>query len=59
MAMDYQRELFQTDDTELSILMKMYNISDRMYEESLERLKDWYRLQPHLPKNEIGNNLKL
>lgn len=57
MAVDYQRKLFHTDDSELSVLMKIYDISERMFEESVERLNDWYKLQPHLPKIEIGKHI--
>ncbi|XP_077301502.1 alpha-tocopherol transfer protein-like isoform X2 [Arctopsyche grandis] len=45
--------LFQTNDDELDFSRKLYQISQNVAEESVARLMDWYRLQPHFPEIEL------
>jgi hypothetical protein len=41
---------------EISIVMKEFNVTEKMMDESIQMLKDWFKHQPHLCNIRLGND---
>lgn len=59
MEENYQELLLQTNNDYLKDVKIVYEVSDEMAKERLEKIMLWYNLQPHLPKLDQGTRFVL